>query len=125
MNNNNLLPKNIFEFEYYNYCKLFFESQINHLKRNSYLNDTNYQESEDYAIYNQRLKDCIVKVKEVFNNKENKEINRKFYQDIDMLSRVEMIRFFKSSSSEFISIHNELLTLEKYIELLDVVVDTE
>lgn len=125
MNNNNLLPKNIFEFEYYNYCKLFFESQINHLKRNSYLNDTNYQESEDYAIYNQRLKDCSVKVKEVFNNKENKEINRKFYQDIDMLSRVEMIRFFKSSSSEFISIHNELLTLEKYIELLDVVVDTE
>lgn len=117
------IPKNIFESEYFNYKKLFFESQINHLKRDSYLNGIDHTTTDLFKIHANDLRESYKQSRIISTDPINRKINISFFEDIDMASRLELIKFFKSSNNDFISKHNQLLTMDEYIKLLDIEVE--
>lgn len=117
------IPRNIFESEYWIYKKMFSESQINHLKRESFLKGIDHTTTESFKIHTNDSRESFRQSRMISIDPKNKEINRSFFEVIDISSRVELIKFFKSSNNDFVSRHNHLLTMDEYIELLDIEVE--
>lgn len=115
------IPANIYESEYLNYTKLFYESQIKQLKRVSFLNNTSDRSNEQIALLETESKVAGTNSRNIANL--YRESNTKFFETIDFQSRMDLMKFFKLSNNEFVSKYSDLLTMDEYIKLLDIEIE--
>lgn len=114
------VPKNIYESQYFLYSKLFYDSQLKQLKINPPTDDTIIQRYHEYTMAS---RDSFKSSRMISVEKSNKEINRKFYDAIELSNILELMRFFKTSNNNFVTQYNNILTLDEYIKLLDIEIE--
>lgn len=116
------IPNNIYESEYLIYTKLFYDSQIKQIKRDSYIH--NYTSERSYEqLESLEKKSKAAGMASRCVSVKHRELNTNFFKEIDFKIRIDLMNFFKSSNNEFVSKYNNLLSMDEYIELLDIEID--